>query len=359
MKKEYCVYVHTNKTNGKKYIGITSRKPESRWNRGGGYKQNPYFYNSIVKYGWDGFDHEVIASGLTKEQACAWERALIAQFDTTKKKNGYNVGLGGEGAQSISMKTRKKMSAKAKQRFEDPEEVRKNRERGLRQFSTQEAIEADRKTQIKFHEDNPEARYRRARAVNQYDLGGHFLRQWKSIRDASLGTGCNESCIRGCCLGGIRSSLGYMWRFSLDVNATEDIGPVRERISQCKPVNQYSLDGVLVKRWSGISEAETALHIKNLSEVCNGRRDQAAGYMWKFADEENRKQIDPYRNKNCRRIIQFDKNGEYIRDFNSIKDAVSITGISRFRIKRACKGLNKTVEGFIWRYADELQDKAI
>lgn len=359
MKKEYCVYVHTNKTNGKKYVGITSRKPEDRWRRGSTYKKNPYFYNSIKKYGWDGFEHEVIASGLTKEQACAWECALIAQFDTTNKENGYNVGLGGEGTQSISAQTRKKLSDRAKQRYKVPEELQKNRERGLKQFSTQETIEKDRQAQLKFYEDHPEARYRRARKVNQYDLDGHFLCQWKSIRDASRDTGCYESCIRRCCLGDIRSSHGYMWRFSLDVNATEDIDPVRERISQCKPVNQYSLDGALVKRWSGISEAETVLQIRNLSEACNGNRDKAAGYMWRFASEDDREKIEPYKNKHCRRIIQFDKNGNYVRDFDSLKDAVKTTGISGYRITGACKKTNKVTAGFIWRYADELQDKAI
>jgi len=38
-----CVYIHTNKTNGKVYIGITGRNPLERWNNGKGYKLNPYF----------------------------------------------------------------------------------------------------------------------------------------------------------------------------------------------------------------------------------------------------------------------------------------------------------------------------
>ena len=46
-KNTYSVYCHTNKFNGKKYIGITRRKPELRWKKGSDYKHNPYFYNSI------------------------------------------------------------------------------------------------------------------------------------------------------------------------------------------------------------------------------------------------------------------------------------------------------------------------
>ena len=55
--KKYCVYVHTNKANGKKYIGITCRNPEVRWRNGAGYKRHPKFYAAIQKYGWDGFTH--------------------------------------------------------------------------------------------------------------------------------------------------------------------------------------------------------------------------------------------------------------------------------------------------------------
>lgn len=95
--RTYCVYKHINKLNGKIYIGITSQQPEKRWKNGRGYEGNEHFYNAIQKYGWDdGFIHEIIASGLTKESACAIEIELIQACDSTNPNNGYNFSIGGD-----------------------------------------------------------------------------------------------------------------------------------------------------------------------------------------------------------------------------------------------------------------------
>ena len=53
----YTVYKHTS-PNGKVYIGITCKPTKARWKNGKGYKNNDYFYNAILKYGWENFSHE-------------------------------------------------------------------------------------------------------------------------------------------------------------------------------------------------------------------------------------------------------------------------------------------------------------
>lgn len=107
----YSVYVHTNKVNNKKYFGITKQSPENRWGSNGrNYQKScPHFWNAIEKYGWDNFDHDVLAAGLSKKQACNMEIYLISEYKTQDRRFGYNIMEGGS-APSIPEEVRKKMS---------------------------------------------------------------------------------------------------------------------------------------------------------------------------------------------------------------------------------------------------------
>ena len=76
------------------YIGLTGCKPYERWQNGKGYK-GQVFYNAIQKYGWDNIKHEIIYKDLTQQEAEEREKYLIYVFDSTNKKYGYNIALGG------------------------------------------------------------------------------------------------------------------------------------------------------------------------------------------------------------------------------------------------------------------------
>lgn len=99
----FYVYAHINKINGKVYIGMSKREnPNDRWRNGRGYSYNWHFSQAIQKYGWDSFDHEIIAANLTEEEASNMEKTLIEKLQTTKRENGYNFAEGGYNNRGLS-----------------------------------------------------------------------------------------------------------------------------------------------------------------------------------------------------------------------------------------------------------------
>ena len=95
----WYIYKHTNKKNGKVYIGQTCQKLNNRWQNGKGYSNCRLFNNAIQKYGWDGFDHEILESDIkTIEEANEKEAYYIKKYNSYinyKNSNGYNMTPGG------------------------------------------------------------------------------------------------------------------------------------------------------------------------------------------------------------------------------------------------------------------------
>lgn len=93
--KKYTVYMHTNKINGKKYIGMTGQNPIVRWANGHGYRGQSRFEAAIMEFGWRNFKHEILYTGLTKTEAEKLEVELIEKYQTTDSRYGYNTDSGG------------------------------------------------------------------------------------------------------------------------------------------------------------------------------------------------------------------------------------------------------------------------
>lgn len=107
-KNTYTIYMHVNKINGKVYIGQTKQDPIKRWDNGRGYLTSPLFYNAIEKYGWQNFDHIILYTGLSEEEANQLEEELIMKYDSTNTSCGYNIKFGGNN-HSHSEETKKKI----------------------------------------------------------------------------------------------------------------------------------------------------------------------------------------------------------------------------------------------------------
>lgn len=112
----YTVYMHVNRENGKRYIGITKRDAAQRWCNGNAYRRNRHFAAAIKKVGWDGFQHEIVSQGLSKEEAYEQEIALIQKYKSNDRRFGYNLTSGGDpGSGRIwTQEERDKQSARRK-----------------------------------------------------------------------------------------------------------------------------------------------------------------------------------------------------------------------------------------------------
>lgn len=138
----FTVYMHVNKTNQKKYIGITSQKPEDRWGPNGCHYHSQYFAKAIKKYGWDGFDHFILCEGLEEDEAKEIEIALIAEHSSNNSDFGYNCTIGGDGVTKYYTDEERKaalLESRARNRAKvkaDPEKYEQRLEQ-MREFKKQ------------------------------------------------------------------------------------------------------------------------------------------------------------------------------------------------------------------------------
>ena len=97
-----CIYVITNKTNGKQYVGQTSLDAYERWgrhildsyraNRGVADHQKSDFHKAIVKYTPEAFTVEVLEECNDKDLRKKKEEGWIEKLNTFN--NGYNMNTG-------------------------------------------------------------------------------------------------------------------------------------------------------------------------------------------------------------------------------------------------------------------------
>jgi group I intron endonuclease len=225
----YKVYMHKNKLNGKVYIGITSKDdPNKRWLNGKGYNHSTLFKKAIKKYGWDSFEHIILFDNLNKVSACLIEIDLIFYYQ--KIQMSYNLNLGGEGSESMSSETKQKISQT-----------------------------------LKNHPVSEETRAKISRKVSK-----HNNPNWG--KPLSLET----KALIGKANSGERNGM-FNHKFT-----EEEIA--RRRLTNVKPILQYSKDGKFIREWISAQEVGRTLGVysRSISKCCLGQRKTALGYVWKY-----------------------------------------------------------------------------
>ena len=183
----YAVYIHTSPL-GKKYVGVTGQSVQKRWLGGRGYFRNEYFTRAINKYGWDNFTHEIVASGLSKEDAERLEKSLIARYRSNCKKYGYNIKDGGDTNGHHAEESKRLMSINRKGKGTQPK---------------------SEETKQKMRENHKGGAS--PKSVLCVETGAVY----ESINSAAKAVGINKKVISNCCRGieHYNTAAGYHWQF--------------------------------------------------------------------------------------------------------------------------------------------------
>lgn len=283
--KNYCVYVHTSPS-GKRYVGQTGKKIEERWRNGGkgylskkdGRYMQPMFAYAILKYGWDNFKHEIIASDLTKEEADTLEKSLIKEFNTMDSKCGYNLREGGSRGglseearrkiseahkgKTLSEESRRKISEALKGEkspfygAHPSEETRKNMSKAQKKRVAEKGFSEERRRKIS--EAN--------KGENNWNFGGHLSEETKRKMSES------------------RSGKRH---FMYGKHHSKETKRKIKESQQMRQIAQYNLQGELIKVWECLHDIgrELNIAISNIHKCCNGNRKTAGGFIWKYYED--------------------------------------------------------------------------
>lgn len=284
----YIIYKHTNKINGKSYIGQTIQKPSRRW-RDGKHYIDQIFGVAIKKYGWDNFEHIILKDNIqTVEEANYWEEYYIKYYHTCiydPNCNGYNVSWGG------------------------------------------------------YNRDNY------GKAVLQLDINKNILAEFVSVSDAARSVNTSPDQISRCCNHSDthHEAAGYFWCFKEDYN-NYSVNKVTN-----KKVYQLDINKNILNIFDSIADAGRYLHKppnnNNISLCLAGKKLSAYGYYWCLAEEYDTFTIVKSPLHTLIYCVELDNT------FVGLRVASEATGADKSSILRCCKGIQKTAKGYHWEYA--------
>lgn len=70
----------------------------------------------------------------------------------------------------------------------------------------------------------------------------------------------------------------------------EQLNRLKQYAFKPKRIGRYSLDNELLETYNSLSEVKEKLNISTLSGIsqcCNGKRNKACGYKWRYLEEAN------------------------------------------------------------------------
>ena len=130
-----------------------------------------------------------------------------------------------------------------------------------------------------------------------------------------------------------------------------------------KRVCEINSKNNILNIWNSLAEAgeDTGLDRFKISDVCNGKRLTTGNRTFRFLDNKNQiiepemkvNQVQSNRiTKTSRRVGAYDKNNNFIQEFDSLQLAAQFCGGNSSTISAVCRGKRNSHKNYIWRYLD-------
>lgn len=320
--KSWTVYKHVS-PNGKVYVGISS-DIERRWAADGYYYHlsDTLFSRALKKYGWDNFQHIIIATELSKQEACDMEKELIAYYKA--KKISYNITDGGEGF------TGKHSKSHVEHRIES---------RIANSTTDYLVIDKD----FNYVICTTEAEAAQLLGGVQSNIS-HVLRQpigytfrkhyvWKHRKGTPVDIENIKNKIQAA-LKVRRDKQVYIGKIVGRLGAEA----LRKTMQSMTPEERKRKYGHGDLRKGSHHSEETK---RKMSEAAKGRDMSKA--------QEARK-LYPYGPTHTKPVVQFMKTGELVKEFSSITEASIETGTNQRSISNCLAGRAASAGGYKWEY---------
>ena len=123
-----------------------------------------------------------------------------------------------------------------------------------------------------------------------------------------------------------------------------------------KPVLQYDLNGKFINLFPSIRDAvkKTGCKKPSIQDVCEHRKVTTHNYQWRYVlDNTPVLPTKAGRDRVIREVSQYDKEGNYLRTFETVTEAGAYLGIDGSAISKVCNGHKQTCKGYRWRYGSD------
>lgn len=297
----YWVYKLTSPSK-RVYIGITSNIIK----RFGCYKNlftegQPFLHKSLLKYGFENFNKEILHIGLSKNEAKSLEIEYVAIYK--KKRISLNLTDGGDTGNHL---------------------------RG----------EKNRKSKI----------------IHQYSLTKEFIKEWHGSGEIERNLDLTGSGILYACKHNTFFSQGYFWCYPDDKYKLLAFKQSKPGDTFRIPIVAFDLEGNYVQEFESAAEAARILNLSqgNIWMNLAGKKSKTGNYVWVSKSDYDLgikpKYLQPINNSGkC--VSQYTLDGIFLQSFVSIKEASKVTGMDKSSILKNCKNKTKPKK-FLWEYCN-------